>query len=134
MKTLPQTFKYYSTNTQFYFFFYYYFFYFFLFFLFKNKFTCKTNFLQFYQVVSAIPKHLVTKAKSTVPPESELCIENSPLFQLDNQTAIHLGKAKTKDFYCLFNTKFTRGVKLAQQNGTKQCTWMERHGKKYLTP
>ena len=32
---------------------------------FKNKFACKTNFLQFYQVVSAIPKHLVTKAKNT---------------------------------------------------------------------
>ena len=72
---------------------------------FKNKFACKTNFLQFYQVVSAIPKHLVTKAKSTGPPESELYIENSPLFQLDDQTAIHLGKAKTKDFYSLFNKK-----------------------------
>ena len=72
---------------------------------FKNKFACKTNFLQFYQVVSAIPKHLVTKAKSTVPPESELYTENSPLFQLDDQTAIHLGKAKTKDFYSLFNKK-----------------------------
>ena len=34
---------------------------------FKDKFACKTNFLQFYQVVSAIPKHLVTKAKNTVP-------------------------------------------------------------------
>ena len=34
---------------------------------FKNKFAFKTNFLQFYQVVSAIPKHLVTKAKNTVP-------------------------------------------------------------------
>ena len=32
---------------------------------FKNKFACKTNFLQFYQVVSAIPKHLVMKAKNS---------------------------------------------------------------------
>ena len=70
---------------------------------FNNKFACKTNFLQFYQVVSAIPKHLVTKAKNTVPPEGELYNENSPLFQLDDLTAIHLGKAKTRDFYCLFN-------------------------------
>ena len=68
---------------------------------FKNKFACKTNFLQFYQVVSAIPKHLVTKTKNTVPPERELYIENCPFFQLDDLTAIHLGKAKTKDFYCL---------------------------------
>ena len=31
---------------------------------FKNQFACKMNFLQFYQVVSAIPTHLVTKAKT----------------------------------------------------------------------
>ena len=50
-------------------------------------------------------KHLVTKAKNTVPPERELYIENSPFFQLDDLTAIHFGKAKTKDFYCLLNKK-----------------------------
>ena len=47
---------------------------------FKNKFACKTNFLQFYQVVSGIPKHLVTKAKNTVPPEGELSNDNNPSF------------------------------------------------------
>ena len=56
---------------------------------FKNKYACKTNFLQFYQVVSAIPKHLASKAKNTAPPESEPCIENSPLTQLDGLTTIH---------------------------------------------
>ena len=100
---------------------------------FKNKFACKTNFLQFYQGLSAIPKHLVMKAKNTAPPERELYIENGPLFQLDDLTAIHLGKAKTKDFYCLLNKKFIRGVKPAQQNETKPCTWMEWHGKEFLT-
>ena len=66
---------------------------------FTNKFPCKTNFLQFYQVVSAIPKHLVTKAKNTVPPERELYIANSPFFQLDDLTAIHLGNTQN---YILF--------------------------------
>ena len=56
-----------------------------------------TNFLQFYQVVSAIPKHLATEAKNTVPPECEPYIENSPLFQLDDLTTIHLDQAKTRD-------------------------------------
>ena len=32
---------------------------------FTNKYSCKTNFLQYYQVISAIPKHLLAKAKST---------------------------------------------------------------------
>ena len=72
---------------------------------FKNKFACKTNFLQFYQVVSAIPKHLATKAKNTLPPESEPYIKNNPLFQLDDLTEINLVKAKTRDFYCLINKK-----------------------------
>ena len=81
---------------------------------FKNKYACKTNFLQFYKVVSAIPKHLTTKAKNTLPPESEPYIENSPLFQLDDLITIHLDQAKTKDYYCLLNKKLTRGVKLAQ--------------------
>ena len=76
---------------------------------FKNKYTCKTNFLQFYQVVSAISKHLVTKAKTTVPPESEPFIESGPLFQLDDLTEIHLGKAKTNYLYQIFNKKtYTR--------------------------
>ena len=72
---------------------------------FMNKSACQTNFLQFYQVISAIPKHLVTKAKNTVMLESEPYIENGPFFQLDDLTAIHLDKAKTRDFYCLFNKK-----------------------------
>ena len=72
---------------------------------FRNKYACKTNFLQFYQVLSAIPKHLATKAKNTVPPEGEPYIENSPLFQLDDLITIHLDQAKTKDFYCLLNKK-----------------------------
>lgn len=33
-----------------------------------------------------------------------------------------------------YNAIIKQLIKLAQQNGTKQCTWMERHGKKYLTP
>ena len=65
---------------------------------FKNKFSLAKR-----TSLSAIPKHLVTKAKNTVPLESEPYIENGPFFQLDDLTAIHLGKAKTRDFNCLFN-------------------------------
>ena len=37
--------------------------------------------------------------------EGELYTKNSPFFQLDDLTAIRLGKAKTRDFCCLFNKK-----------------------------
>ena len=56
---------------------------------FKNKFACKSNFLQFYQIVSAMPKHLITKAKDTVPLESQLYVENSPFFHPTRKSTIH---------------------------------------------
>ena len=68
---------------------------------FGSKYPCKTNFLQFYQVITAIPKHLVTKAKNTETPEGELYTEDNLLFELDDSTQIHLGKTKTSDFYRL---------------------------------
>jgi len=102
---------------------------------FKNKYACKIKFLRFYRVVSVIPKHQATNAKNTVTPESEPFIENSPLFQLDELTEIHLlGKAKTKDFHQLqyLTKRLTQGVKLVQQNGIKPCSWMEKHEKKNI--
>ena len=71
---------------------------------FENKYACKMYFLQSYQVVSTIPKHLATKAKNTVP-----------LFQLDDLTTIYISKAKTRDIYCSFNTK----AHTRCDNGTK---------------
>ena len=72
---------------------------------FINKYDCSTNFLQFYQVTSAIPKYLVTKARNTEPPQNGLYTRNNFLFQLDASTQIQLEKAKTRDFYCLLNRK-----------------------------
>ena len=72
---------------------------------FINKYDCNTNFLQFYQVTSAIPKYLVTKARNTEPPENELYTRKNFLFQLDTSTQIQLEKAKTRDFYFLLNRK-----------------------------
>ena len=72
---------------------------------FINKYDCNTNFLQFYQVISAIPKYLVTKARNTEPSENELYTRNNFLFPLDAHTQIQLEKAKTRDFYCLLIRK-----------------------------
>ena len=72
---------------------------------FINKYDCHTNFLQFYQVISAIPKYLVTKARNTEPSENELYTRNNFLFPLDAHTQIQLEKAKTRDFYCLLIRK-----------------------------
>ena len=80
---------------------------------FINKYDCNTNFLQFYQVISSIPKYLVTKARNTEPPENELYTRNNFLFPLDAYTQIQLEKAKTRDFYCLLIRKI-HTVRLVQ--------------------
>ena len=50
---------------------------------FTNKYSCKTNFLQYYQVISAIPKHLLAKAKSTKPINKELYSDSNLSLQLN---------------------------------------------------
>ena len=72
---------------------------------FINKYNCNTNFLQFYQVFSAIPKYLVTKARNKGPPENELHTRNNFLCPLDTYTQKQLEKAETRDFYCLLIRK-----------------------------
>ena len=75
---------------------------------FKKKYACETNFLQFYQVVSARPKHLATKAKNLVPPESEPYTENNPHFPLDDLKTIHLGERNARDFLLKTKNNHTR--------------------------
>ena len=65
----------------------------------------KTNFLNFYQVINAIPKTLLTRARNfgKVPKESYL--GNQSKIQLAENIEIDLEKAKAKDFYWLLNNK-----------------------------
>ena len=65
---------------------------------FKNKHACKTNFLQFYQVISAIPKYLVIKTRNAERLENRLYTANNFLFRLNDYTQMQLEKAKTRDF------------------------------------
>lgn len=81
---------------------------------FKNKCACKTNFLQFYQVISVIPKQLVTKAKNTKAPENEIFTGNNLLFQLDDLTQIHLEKPKQVTSIAYLTIRFTQRAKRAQ--------------------
>ena len=72
---------------------------------FHHKYNCNTNFLQFHQVTSAIPKYLVIKARNTEPLTNEPYIRNTFLFELDDSTQIQLENAKTRDFYGLLNQR-----------------------------
>ena len=72
---------------------------------FPEKFSCQTNFLQYYQIISAIPNRLLTKAKDTTTFNKLYFTSDNKIFNLNDTVQINLGKAKSKDFYKLLNDK-----------------------------
>ena len=71
----------------------------------SNYLCTNTNFLQYYQVISAIPKHLLTKARNEAPVKKELFFNNTFNFQLDESIQLDLSKIRSSEFYKLLNTK-----------------------------
>lgn len=71
---------------------------------FNNKYSCKSNFLQYYQVISAIPKDLLNKAKLIDPIGKESYSTENFTIRLNESTQLVLNKA-TSDFYKLLNVK-----------------------------
>ena len=68
---------------------------------FSDKFACKTNFLQHYQIISAIPNHLLLKARQVDLVNKEYFTSNDHFLYLNNNVGIKLDKAKSRDFYQL---------------------------------
>ena len=87
---------------------------------FRDKYSCKSNFLQYYQVVSAIPKRLWSLAKGSDTINKSFFTRNDNIFSLNESTQINLYKGKTKDFYNLVNAK----IHTEDQTGPKR--WSEK--------
>ena len=83
---------------------------------FCDKYSCESNFLQYYQVVSAIPKRLWSLAKCSDTINRSFFTQNDNIFFLNESTQINLYKAKSKDFYNLLNIK----VHTEDQTGPKR--------------
>jgi len=84
---------------------------------FRNEYSLnKTNFLQFYQVISAIPNYLLSKAR-TQNPTLARNYNNLTSFQLGNGTELNLLNAKARDFYWLIGNKTLPVNRLAQNDG-----------------
>ncbi|KAL9964737.1 hypothetical protein ACROYT_G028417 [Oculina patagonica] len=68
---------------------------------FKTKYKCKTNFLNYYQVASAIPNSLLSRTRNNYLQSfpKNIFLENNSIFELDDSTkAIHfLGTTETLD-------------------------------------
>ena len=86
---------------------------------FRDKYSCESNFLQYYHVVIAIPKRLRFLAKCSDTINRSFFTQNDNIFSLNESTRINLCKAKSKDFYNLFNVK----IHTEDQTGPKR--WSE---------
>ena len=95
---------------------------------FSLKYSCQTNFLQYYQVISAIPKHLRSIAKQTDGFNKPFFTSNDNIFPLGETVQINLGKAKSRDFYKLLNAKthnedHTGPLRWSQNLSINSDTW-----------
>ena len=72
---------------------------------FQIKYHCKTNFLQFYQILSAIPGFLKEKARTLGQNPMLNYSENYTSFLLNQNTEINLEKFKARDYYHLLLAK-----------------------------
>ena len=77
---------------------------------FTQKYDIKCNFLQYFQVVSAIPRRLVEKAKQSMESNPAFSL-NDTSFQLSPSVKVNLLKMKSKDYYWLFIDKVDPEVK-----------------------
>ena len=59
---------------------------------FRDKYSCESNFLQYYQVASAIPKHLWSLAKCSDSINRSFFTQNDNIFSLNESTQINLFK------------------------------------------
>ena len=60
-------------------------------------------FLIYFQVVSAVPRHLVERARAN--PVNRAAFLSSSMFHLSQETSINLTKMKNKDYYRLLINK-----------------------------
>ena len=72
---------------------------------FSDKYRCQTNFLQYYQVISAMQTRLLIKANDNVALDKLFFTSGDEIFKFNDNVEIHLDKARSDDFYKILNNK-----------------------------
>jgi len=99
-----------------------------------NYYCKKTNFLRYYQAISAIPKHLLTTARNKALIKNKLYLNNTFNFQLDESTQIDLIKTRTSDFTDYSTPRRTKQNIKVPKNGTTTFQQKRMCGKKVSPP
>ena len=102
---------------------------------FRAKYKCKTNFLNYYQVRSAIPDSLLAKTKSNnlEPFSKSIFLQNHSIFDLDSSTRVNLETAEVKDFYWLLNKRVNNGPHAGPTKWIKSMPICAKQWEKYFT-
>ena len=79
---------------------------------FKQYYNLNCNFLTFFQVISAIPKHLLEKAKSSKHLDKGNFDRNNVIFHLSPSMSLNLLKMQSRDYYWLLNRGDTKATGL----------------------
>ena len=79
---------------------------------FKQYYNLNCNFLTFFQVISAIPKHLLEKAKSSKHLDKGNLDRNNVIFHLSPSMSLNLLKMQSRDHYWLLNRGDTKATGL----------------------
>ena len=77
----------------------------------RYNFSCNFRQLLYLQVVSAIPKRLLEKAKENLDPKFTFSQDNTFLFRLSSTIKVNLLKSKSKDYFWLFINKVNPELK-----------------------
>ena len=72
---------------------------------FQMQYRCRSNFLEFYQIINAIPPYLKHKARNPGQNPMPNGCENWALFELDEASQIDLQKLKAREYYRLLLVK-----------------------------
>ena len=72
---------------------------------FSLKYSCRASFLQHYQVLSAIPKNLLSTVKQTDTLNKSFFTSNDNIFRLNDSIQINFTMARSRDFYKLLVSK-----------------------------
>ena len=94
---------------------------------FSEKFACKTNFLQYYQITSAIPNQLKLKARQVDSVNKEYFTSNDHFFYFNNNLGIKLDKAKSRDFCQLLIAKTHTGGHTGPKRLSENLSLNEEH-------
>ena len=94
---------------------------------FKGKFSCNTNFIQYYQTISAIPSWLPLKARQIESVNIQFFTSNDHFFHFNRNFVLNLDKAKSRDFYKLFIYKTHNGSETGPKRWSEILSLNDEH-------